>query len=93
MEILLTPARVEVNAVNIAAILYTASLGSILALVCYNVGIAHIGPARASIIFYLMPVFIALMAVGLLGEEMRPYHLVGMVLVLGGVYLTSRKPS
>ena len=92
LELLLTPARIEVNAVNITAILYVASLGSILALVCYNVGIAHIGPARASIIFYLMPVFIAALAIGLLGEEMRPYHLVGFVLVLGGVYLTSRKP-
>jgi len=92
MELLLTPARIEFNAVNITAILYIASLGSILALVCYNVGIVHIGPARASIIFYLMPVFIAAMAIGLLGEEMRPYHLVGFVLVLGGVYLTSLKP-
>ena len=36
---------------------------------------------------YMRALFTALLAVVLLGEEFQTFHLVAMVLVIGGVYL------
>jgi drug/metabolite transporter (DMT)-like permease len=40
-----------------------------------------------------MPVFGSVLAIVLLGEEPRLFHLVGYVLVLGGVIIASRQGS
>jgi drug/metabolite transporter (DMT)-like permease len=50
-----------------------------------------LGAARTGIIMYLGPVYAALLAWALLGEPLRMFHAVGAALVLGGVYLVSRK--
>lgn len=39
---------------------------------------------------YLMPVFGALLAVPLLGEPIAPYHIIGGVLVFGGIVLANQ---
>jgi len=36
-----------------------------------------------------MPVFGAALAVGLLGEPIAPYHILGAALVFGGILLTT----
>ena len=41
----------------------------------------------------LTPVSGALLAVPLLGEELRAYHAIGILLAVGGVYLASREPA
>jgi drug/metabolite transporter (DMT)-like permease len=41
--------------------------------------------------FNLVPVFTALMAIGLLGQEFAAYHGLALVLVLGGIWLAQRK--
>jgi drug/metabolite transporter (DMT)-like permease len=46
---------------------------------------AHWIVARAGAYLHLIPLFGALMAVALLGEELRLYHVVGIVLILLGI--------
>ena len=78
------------DGVTFVTVLYMAVFSTILALVCLNVAIAHIGPGRLGIFYYLIPVITALLAMVLLGEAFHLYHLVAVVLVLGGVYISSR---
>ena len=44
-----------------------------------------LGPARAGVFVNLVPVFGAIMAVGLLGEHFAAYHVVALALVIGGI--------
>jgi len=89
-EAIITGTRMTFNWETIVTVLYMATFSTILALVCLNVAIAHIGPGRIAIFYYLIPVITALLAIVLLGEAFHLYHLVAIVLVLGGVYLSSR---
>ena len=92
-ELLFTDQRAAFNFATVSTVAYTGIAVSILAIICWNTGIKHIGPGRAGAFFYLMPVFTAILAVALLGESLQLYHFIGMVLVLGGVNLVSRTPQ
>jgi len=70
-----------------AIVAYTAVFPSLLSQVFYIRGVAMLGPNRAGLFINLVPIFGALLAVLLLGEVFRPFHLTGLVLVLGGIAL------
>src|SRR5664279_272541 len=78
---------------TLATLVYAMIFPSALAYLFFNRGIALIGPNRAAPFFHLMPVFGSALAILLLGEEPRLFHLVGYVLVLGGVIIASRQAS
>ena len=89
-ELAFTDSRMEFNLATVASVLYIAVFASILALVFLNVGIAQVGPGKAGMLFNLVPVFTAVLAIAMLGESLRTFHLVGIALVFLGVYLTTR---
>ena len=76
---------------TLATLVYVVIFPSTLAYLFFNRGIALIGPNRAAPFFHLMPVFGSAMAVLLLGEEPRLFHLVGYAMVLAGVVIASRQ--
>ncbi|MBR0560569.1 DMT family transporter [Neokomagataea anthophila] len=79
---------------NIGAITYLAIGPSLLAFFLFNRGVQLIGSAKASIFFYLMPVFGTLFATLLLGERIEAIELGGFVLVgIGFTLSNSRKKS
>jgi drug/metabolite transporter (DMT)-like permease len=55
--------------------------------------VALIGPNRAAPFLHLVPVFGSVLAIALLGETLRPFHVIGYVLVLAGVIIASRQGS
>lgn len=69
----------------VLSVIGVALFSSVLAFGTYQKGIAVVGASRAGVFMYLMPVYAALMAVLLLGEAFRDFHLVGLVLILPGV--------
>ncbi|MCL4766220.1 MAG: DMT family transporter [Hyphomicrobiaceae bacterium] len=77
---------------TVLAIGYVAIFPSILAYICFTRGVELIGGVRAGIFLHLIPFFGALLAIGLLGEPLAGFHVLGFVLILSGVALTSRKP-
>jgi drug/metabolite transporter (DMT)-like permease len=85
--------RLSFDALTIATLIYVVIFASALAYLFFNRGIALIGPNRAAPFFHLVPVFGSAMAILLLGEQPRLYHLVGYVLVLAGVIIASRRGS
>ena len=86
-------ARLTLDPLTVATLGYVVIFPSALAYLFFNRGIALIGPNRAAPFFHLMPVFGSAMAILLLGESLRPFHLIGYALVLAGVIIASRQGS
>jgi drug/metabolite transporter (DMT)-like permease len=81
------------DALTTATLIYVIIFPSTLAYLFFNRGIALIGPNRAAPFFHLVPVFGSAMAILLLGEQPRLFHLIGYLLVLAGVVIASRRAS
>lgn len=82
--------QLPTDAAGFTGLAYIILFPSVASYALWNIGAGRIGPARAGIFLNLLPVFTVLISV-LLGAELSPAHIVGGVLVLAGVYLTSRR--
>jgi drug/metabolite transporter (DMT)-like permease len=71
-----------------AVILYTVLFPSIIAQLFYIKGVQLIGPNRAGMFINLVPVFGALLSIGLLSEAFHSYHAIALAMVLGGIWLS-----
>lgn len=76
-----------VDGQNVWLILYAGIPASIITTFLWMRAIRQIGASQASIFINLMPVFSALIAMAFLGEQIALFHLVGGMLVLGGVLM------
>lgn len=86
----LAPAS-PITAQNLPLILYAGIPASIGSPFFWMTGIKRIGPARASLFMNLLPIFVALAAFTLLGEQLHDYHAIGGLLALAGVWWGQRK--
>ena len=75
---------------NVAALLAVALFSSVLAYLFWNRGVAEGGANVAGLFVHLMPVFGSVLAWLFLGERLAAFHVVGIVLILSGIWLTSR---
>jgi drug/metabolite transporter (DMT)-like permease len=75
------------------AVLYLACFASIGAYLCWNRGVALIGPNKAGFTMHLLPAFGTTLAVIFLGESVQFFHAIGIATILCGVWLaTSARP-
>lgn len=81
-----------INPTTISVLLYLAIFPSALAYLFFNRGVELIGANRAAPFLHLIPVFGSVMAIGLLGERFRLFHVAGYALVLTGVIIAAHKP-
>lgn len=70
--------------------IYTAIFASLMAQVFYIKGVEWIGANRAALFINLVPVFGTLFSVALLGEKLQPFHIVALVLALGGIAIAEK---
>jgi drug/metabolite transporter (DMT)-like permease len=77
---------------TLGAVAYVAIFPSIGAYICWNRGIELIGANRSGVFLHLVPLYSALMATVFLGERLMLYHVLGFVLILTGVHVTTRGP-
>jgi drug/metabolite transporter (DMT)-like permease len=80
---------VEVTPLTILAALYVAIFPSLLAFAAWNRGVELIGPNKSGPFLHLVPLYTALLAGIFLGEELRLFHVAGLLLILTGVSLAS----
>ena len=71
-------------------LLYVGLMPSFVSQIMFIRGVELIGPARASVFLNLNPVFGPALAVLLLGEPLKPYHLLALAMVLGGIWIAER---
>jgi drug/metabolite transporter (DMT)-like permease len=86
----------EVMALNEHTILglsYIVVFPSILAFIFWNKGVAGLGPNRAGMFIYFMPVFGAVLSVLFLGEQIAAFHVAGALLVFIGIMLVAWRPA
>lgn len=76
-----------------AALAYVGTLPSLAAYIFWNAGVLALGANRGVQFYNLVPVWGALLAVLLIGEDFRPYHVASMALILAGVWLATARPS
>ena len=74
----------------LGALLYIGALSTVVSYVFWNRAVQEVGANRAGPFMYLMLVYTPLLAIVFIGERLHLYHLIGCVLILGGIYLTSR---
>ena len=65
-----------------------AGLGSYI---LWNKAVVIVGPNKAGIFLHLMPVFSSFMAIFLLNEKLMNFHIIGAIIIITGIYLSSKK--
>lgn len=80
----------EWSAGNLAALLYVATLPSLLAYYCWDRGVVRAGAVLPMYFVNLTPVFAAALSVLILGEAIGLHHVLGGALILAGIHLASR---
>jgi drug/metabolite transporter (DMT)-like permease len=75
---------------NFAALLAVSLFSSVLAYIFWNRGVAEVGANVAGLFVHLMPVFGIVLAWLFLDERLAAFHVVGIALILTGIWLTSR---
>jgi drug/metabolite transporter (DMT)-like permease len=78
---------------GLGVILYIAIFPSLLAQSLYIRGVEMVGGNRANLFINLVPVFGSILAVFILGEVLHIYHIVALVLVVGGILLAERSAT
>jgi drug/metabolite transporter (DMT)-like permease len=74
-----------------AAIVYAGIFPAFLGFIFWNKGVEAVGASRAGLFIHLMPAFGILLAGLFLGERLLNFHFIGIALIFGGIYLTTRK--
>jgi drug/metabolite transporter (DMT)-like permease len=78
---------IEITADLLMSVLYVAVFPSIVAYFCWNRGVELIGPNRAGLFINFIPLFASILAILLLGEALRAFHILGMMMIFGGMVL------
>ena len=83
---------IQISASSLAGIAYTGIFPGFLGYVFYNRAVGEVGASKASLFLHLMPVFGTILSTIFLGEIPRGYHYLGIMLIFGGIYLTTAAP-
>ena len=75
---------------TILSVVYVGVLASVVAFFLWNRAIAAVGPSRAALVYYLVPVFSGILAHLFLDEPIRFVHLVSMALIVVGILIANR---
>jgi drug/metabolite transporter (DMT)-like permease len=81
--------RVELTMLTIIAALYVAIFPSLVAFAAWNRGVELIGPNRSGPFLHLVPLYTALLASIFLAEGLMAFHVLGLLLILAGVWLAA----
>ena len=75
---------------SLGLIVAAALLPGAGAYAAYSIMQRELGAARVGVVMYLGPLYSALLAWLVLGEQIEGFHLVGAALILPGIYLSTR---
>ena len=70
---------------------YVVFFAGISSYILWNKAVVIVGPNKAGIFLHLMPVFSSFMAIFLLNEKLMNFHIIGAIIIIAGIYLSSKK--
>jgi len=76
---------------SVAALVAVGLFSSVLAYVFWNRGVDQVGAPVAGLFVHLMPVFGIVLAWLFLDERLELFHMIGIALILTGIWITSRR--
>jgi drug/metabolite transporter (DMT)-like permease len=79
------------NQETLPSILYVGIFASLCAFLLWNRAILLLGPSRAGMIYYTLPLFSGLLAYLFLGESIGLVHAVSAVMILSGIILANQR--
>jgi len=82
-------AVVNINASFVYSILYTGVISTVVCFVLWNIGVKKLGATTSGLFLNFNPVFTAVLAFFILGEQMTGAQLLGSAVVIGGCILFS----
>ncbi|WP_440604525.1 DMT family transporter [Bacillus sp. GB_SG_008] len=83
----------NMNASFLGSIMYTGVISTVLCMVFWNIGVQKLGATTSGIFLNFNPIFTAILAFLLLGEQMTWIQVVGSMIVIAGCYLFSHFKS
>ncbi|MFT3735098.1 MAG: DMT family transporter [Rhodocyclaceae bacterium] len=83
--------HIHVSAASLAGIAYTGIFPGFLGYVFWNRAVAQVGGTVAGLYIHVMPVATPLLSALFLGEAPQAYHFAGMLLILGGIFVATRR--
>ena len=89
----LTVGPVPIRAETFGGVAYLAVISSAVAYMTYNRAVEVIGPNKAGLTSYLLPVFGSALAILILNEVFQIFHGIGFVLIVAGVFLAAKAKS
>ena len=87
----ITMRQIEPTLTATLTVAYVAIFPSVLAFIFFNRSVELIGANRTGVFMHLVPLFGTVLAILLLGEELKSYHLIGFGLIITGVFFAARK--
>jgi drug/metabolite transporter (DMT)-like permease len=71
-------------------VIYIGLFPSLVAQICFIMGVEAIGANRAGLFINMVPIFGTMLSVLIIGETLHLYHVIALVLVLGGIVIAER---
>lgn len=77
------------NQTTIPAILYVGIFASLCAFVLWNKSIIILGPSKAGMVYYILPLFSGFLGYLFLNESVNTIHFYSMILIFSGIVVTN----
>jgi drug/metabolite transporter (DMT)-like permease len=84
-----TSPTIEFDAKTVGSILYVGIFASMSAFVLWNKAIMVIGPTKAGMIYYTLPLFSGVLAYLILKEDISMVHLYSAILIITGILIAN----
>ncbi len=79
------------NTATITAILYVGIFASLCAFILWNKAIVSIGPSKAGMVYYTLPLFSGFAGHLFLNESVSMIHFLSMMMILSGIVITNHE--
>lgn len=87
-EYSITP-RVQFETKTVLAILYIGIFASLIAFILWNKAVAAVGPSKAGMVYYVLPLFSGTLAYFFLNESISMIHFYSMLLIVPGILIAN----
>jgi LPXTG-motif cell wall-anchored protein len=82
---------IDLNFSYLTSLLYLSVFGSVIAFTTYLNLLGKVGPDKAGYISLVMPVIALIISTFLEGYQWTPYGLVGLLLILSGIFMALKR--